>query len=138
MAAPADPAARLFRRAAAARRTEADVLFAAGHGTGAVYLAGYAVECVMKALLLSATPRGERAEVMRSFKGTAGHDLDRLRERYTLAGGAWLPREVADAYNGVTRWGTNLRYSPAETSPQKAAEFLRDVGTICRWADVRL
>ena len=138
MAAPADPAARLFRRAAAARRTEADVLSAAGHGTGAVYLAGYAVECVMKALLLSATPRAERAAVAASFKGAAGHDLDRLRERYNLAGGAWLPRDVADAYNGVTRWGTDLRYSPADTPPQKAAEFLRDVDAICRWADGRL
>ena len=138
MAKPADPTARLFRRAAAARRTEADVLLAAGHGTGAIYLAGYAVECLMKALLLSAIPRAERAAAVASFKGAAGHDLELLRRRYALAGGAWLPREIADAFNGVSEWGTVLRYSPAATPAAQAGAFLAYVDTIVGRADGRL
>ena len=92
----------------------------------------------MKALLLTATPRAERTAVAASFKGAAGHDLERLRRRYVLAGGAWLPQEIADAFNGVSEWGIVLRYSPAETPAAQAASFLAYVDTIVTWADGRL
>ena len=71
-------------------------------------------------------------------QGAAGHDLERLRRRYVLAGGAWLPQEIADAFNGVSEWGIVLRYSPAETPAAQAASFLAYVDTIVTWADGRL
>ena len=138
MASPANDTARLFRRAAAARREEAGVLLDAGYGSGAVYLGGYGVECVLKALLISATPRGRRAGVVRSFRGTAGHNLNGLRTRYIAAGGAWPPRPVADALNRTERWETGLRYSTAAIPVSRAAGFLSDADLIADWADGRL
>ena len=138
MAAPADPTARLFRRAAAARREEADVLFAAGHGTGAVYLAGYAVECGFKALLISATPRPDRAVLLDTFRGRRGHDLDGLRREYVLRGGPWLPEDVANAFNDVVDWSTDLRYSAKKTPRAIAADFLAATDAVLAWINGRI
>ena len=138
MAVPADPDARLFYRAAQARRVEAGVLLAAGHGTGAIYLAGYAVECTFKALLLTATPAADRAAVVASFKGAGGHSLQGLRDRYVVAGGAFPPTAITEHFNRVQKWGTPLRYSPAETPIPNARRFLASVDALSAWADGRL
>ena len=56
MAVPRGKEARLFYRCAKQRSGEARVLQAAFMPTGAVYLAGYSVECILKALIFSVVP----------------------------------------------------------------------------------
>jgi hypothetical protein len=47
---------RRFRVAALQRFEDAQILLDNDRATGAVYLAGYAVECLLKAVLLERTP----------------------------------------------------------------------------------
>jgi HEPN domain-containing protein len=72
--------ARLFRRCALQRFRESEVLFEAGYTTGAVYLAGYGVECILKALVslvndwstdLRYNPRSVRSDEAEEFLGSA-------------------------------------------------------------------
>ncbi len=61
MALPRAAEARRYYRAAKQRYEDAQMLLEAGRTTGAVYLAGYAVECILKALLLAnVTPPYEK------------------------------------------------------------------------------
>jgi hypothetical protein len=67
MSVPKSNEARRFFRAAGARYSEAFFLLEnSGFTTAAVYLAGYAVECMLKALVLSHEPRRKHAYAGRS------------------------------------------------------------------------
>jgi HEPN domain-containing protein len=55
MGLPNSKAARQFWRSSKQRFDDAELLLKAGHTTGAVYLAGYGVECMLKALLVNST-----------------------------------------------------------------------------------
>ncbi len=69
MAIPSSRDARLFYRCAFQRYEEAGVLLEAGYTTGAIYLAGYGIECILKSLVLMAVPADNQADVMKSFGG---------------------------------------------------------------------
>lgn len=137
MASPTTTSARLFYRSARERLEDARFLHGSGRQTGAVYLAGYAVECMMKALILEGTPVSRHAAILDSFRGQKAHDLGALRLRFEKRGHAGVPRDVAKHFGTVGTWSTRLRYEPAETPPRKAATFLEAVEAIFRWADGR-
>lgn len=59
MTIPSSSDARLFYRCAYLRFEEAQVLMRAGYTTGAVYLAGYSVECMLKAMAPRPLPASE-------------------------------------------------------------------------------
>lgn len=82
MAIPASPDARLYYRCAFQRYEEAEVLFKAEFTTGAVYLAGYGIECILKALVLMAVPAGSRPDMLKSFRGNKAHEYEWLRSLY--------------------------------------------------------
>ncbi len=79
MAIPGSADARRFYRSAFRRFEEANVLLAAGFSMGAVYLAGYAVECILKSLILEAAHAPDRAGILESFRGGKAHDFGWLR-----------------------------------------------------------
>jgi HEPN domain-containing protein len=88
MSVPHSREARLYYRCAIQRLEDALILLAALHTTGAVYLAGYGVECVLKALLLSSLAEAPRREMLSSFRGAKAHDYEWLRAQYLGRGGA--------------------------------------------------
>ena len=49
-----------------------------GFYTGAVYLAGHAVECMLKALLISRHPVAQRQNVYMTCRQEIGHNLEEL------------------------------------------------------------
>ena len=115
---------RLFLRAAERRLADARVLEGTGDPdrmTGAVYLAGYAVECGLMAMLLSAVPAAREAGVLATFRGAAAHDLRSLRRRYLETGGAAPPRRIARAFGDVSAWSVALRYDPGRFDRREAA-----------------
>lgn len=124
---------RLYLNAATARLEEAAVLRERNYTMGAVYLAGYAVECVPKSLVLDCFPEHEQPGVVAQFRGAAAHDYGWLRQRYFSAGGSRPPADVARALALLDPWGTDLRYNPRTRYPGNAA-----VGLVCRWAQGRL
>lgn len=138
MATPSSVNARLFYRAAKERFDDAEFLLNAGRTTAAVYLAGYGVECILKALILAQAPRAREKEILAEFKGARAHQYDWLRERYAEFGGPGLPREVALYFAHVEPWSTNIRYSPASVPLQEAKVFLNSVSEIFIWGDGRL
>jgi hypothetical protein len=138
MAIPNSSDARLFYRCAFQRFEEAEVLLKAEYTTGAVYLAGYAIECILKALVLAAVPVGNRPAVMRSFRGGKAHEYEWLRSLYLTNGGARFPRDITQHFTLVNDWSTDLRYTPRSVRDDDAAAFLTSAVTIIRWADGRL
>jgi len=127
---------RLFQRAADQRLTTAEFLVAqrdGGFDLDAVYLAGYAVECALKALILRWTPHRKVADVMQELTGVGakGHSFEYLKALLKQRRGGKgkpdpeilgpLARELKD----VTSWSTDLRYQVGTVRPKEARAFLR-------------
>ena len=138
MATPRSSDARLFYRCAYQRFEEAEVLLMASYNTGAVYLAGYGIECVLKSLVLSAVPAVDRSDTMKSFRGAKAHEYEWLRSLYLINGGARFPREINQHFTLVNDWSTELRYTPRKVPPEDAEAFVTSAATIIKWADGRL
>ena len=130
---PTVPEARLFYRAAIRRFDEAKFLLGGEYWTAAIYLAGYGIECMLKALIVTATPNVRRSAVLAEFRGHRGHNYDWLRFQYRRTGGAPLPSQIVRCFSFVNTWDTNLRYESREASPRDAEDFLENAETITRW-----
>jgi len=138
MAVPSSKDARFFYRCAAERYEDAEILLRAGRTTGAVYMAGYGIECTLKALILSAVPPGNIAAVLESFRGNLAHDYNWLRARYRISGGTILPRDINHHFTLVNYWSTDLRYVPRTLREGEAEAFLKAAEAIIQWARGRL
>jgi hypothetical protein len=138
MAIPSSKESRLFYRCAKQRFEESEILLKAGKPTGAVYLAGYSIECILKALLLAIVPVASAPLVLGSFRGSRAHDYEWLRNQYRLNGGAVFPHEVNRSFLLTNRWSTDLRYMPGTLNVRKASAFMAAAGAILHWADGRL
>ena len=125
MGLPQAPEARLYYRAAKLRFEEAVVLLEAGKSVGAVYLAGYTVECFLKALLLDGTPPGLRKRLLTKFRGRRAHDIEWLRDLYRRSIGGTIPRDVALHLMRVATWDTDLRYETALQAQGDANKFVQ-------------
>ena len=131
---------RLFRLVAEQRFEEASFLSKESKGVyaqGSVYLAGYAVECILKALWLSRTPPSQRTAVINEFRGANAHDFDWLKRRYLESGGERFPPEIARAFRGVNTWQTHLRYKPGKMRFADAKLFLEAAERILAWGNRR-
>ena len=138
MPVPGSSDARLYYRCAFQRYEEAEVLFTADFTTGAVYLAGYGIECILKALILMAVPVAARSETLKSFRGSKAHEYEWLRSLYLTNGGARFPREITQQFTLVNDWSTDLRYTPRSVRADDAEAFLKAAVAIIHWADGRL
>jgi HEPN domain-containing protein len=138
MAVPTSTDARLFYRCAFQRFEEAEVLFRADFTTGAVYLAGYGVECMLKTLILMAVSPADRVATLHLFRGGRAHDFEWLRGVYMTNGGGRLSREITRHFTFVNDWSTDLRYSPRPIRADDAKAFMASAAAIIRWADGRL
>ena len=138
MAIPSSPNARLFYRAAKQRFEDAEFLLGVDRTTASVYLAGYSVECILKALIMAVVPRAQEAEIVAMFRGARAHDFDWLRRLYAERGGAGLPADVVPHFARVNTWSTDMRYSPGTIALRDAKAFLDSSVEILTWADGRL
>jgi HEPN domain-containing protein len=138
LATPRDKDARRFYRAAEQRWEDADFLRVSGRTTAAVYLAGYCVECMLKALIVAQVPKHERIPTLQSFRGTKAHDYDWLREVYYEKGGARFPPDVVQAFTTISVWSTEMRYQPGTIPEDDSEAFMSAVEIVWKWADGRL
>jgi HEPN domain-containing protein len=138
MGLPKDKSARQFYRAGQQRWEDARFLLEAGRALGAVYLAGYCVECLLKALILSQVPAADRGDILKQFRGAKAHEYQWLQDRYYSLGGARFPPAVVQAFEPVAVWGTELRYKPGTLREEDAREFFASAEMIRAWADGRL
>jgi HEPN domain-containing protein len=128
---------RRFFRAAGQRLQEAQFLLQNDYTTASVYLAGYAVECILKVLILASEPEPHHPKTMKSFRGVHGHDFGWLQDQL-LQRRIALPATIVEALNSVRGWTTNLRYDPTIHKRRHAEVFLTAAEDIIRWVGGRL
>jgi hypothetical protein len=138
MGTPNDASAKQFWRSAKQRFLDAQFLLQSGRTTGAVYLAGYGVECMLKALLIQATPKRRRPELVNSFRGAKAHDFEWLQQQYRTLKGPPIPQKVREQFVLVSTWSTDFRYRPGIIEPGDAEDFLAAAAAIIQWADGRI
>lgn len=135
MALPQDPDARRYYRVAVQRLQESElILRKLGLAHAAIYLSGYAVECILKAVILVRTPLRARPSKMEELKKAFGHNLAQLR-REMAARGAAPPRQIARELVYVSTWSEQMRYDPAERSVSDAERFVSAARAIVEWGD---
>jgi HEPN domain-containing protein len=109
------------------RLREAKVLLRSNHSSGAYYLAGYAVECALKACIAKKTKRYDFPE-KDTVQASYSHELKKL----LVPAGLQLDHEAAMRradflrnWKIVTEWKAESRY--ANHSNQEAGELLRAI-----------
>lgn len=102
----------------------------------ALYLAGYAAECSLKALILERTPKAKRAAVCEEIgSGVKAHNLDFLEENLNRRRIS-VPVEVTESLNAVKReWSTDLRYLGAAIPNEESKNFRNNVLLIYQWVE---
>ena len=141
MGIPRDKDAKRFYQAAKQRLEDADFLVEAARTLAAVYLSGYCVECMWKALIITQAGKDKKDEVLEQIAGSKAHDFRWLRSLYEKCGGpppSKKDKELRLAFEAVSSWSTHLRYDPATMPADAAEEFVDAVRTIRAWADKRL
>jgi HEPN domain-containing protein len=135
MGMPKDPNALKFFRVAKQRLNEASLIFdRLSLSSVSIYLAGYSIECILKALILERTPRSRRDEIQLSLKEDFGHSLSRLR-RGLIEQRVAIPRKVMDELVYAYTWSPRLRYEPGPGDAATAQRFLTAAKSIVDWAD---
>jgi HEPN domain-containing protein len=131
-------AALQFFRAATQRFDEARFLLVRGtFTTAAIYLAGYTVECGLKALILRHEMPHVNSSTVSSFRGHAAHSYDWLKQQLTPRKVS-LPSEMARRLANVDWWGTELRYRTGQVERRIAENFLKTVSEIIEWVRGRM
>jgi len=113
-------------------------LLSGGRTTGAIYLAGYAVECILKAMILAITSTKKLPAMIELFRGSKAHDYEWLKAKYFDNGGAPFPARFAGCFILVNNWSTDLRYKPGTAELREAEGFLDAVREILELAEGRL
>ena len=135
---PRSTNARLFYRAAKERFEDAELLLSLNRTTGAVYLAGYSVECIIKSLILSAVRPSREGAILAQFRGGQAHDFRWLTRLYEQHGRVVIPQQIALHFTRIRNWSTAMRYSAATVPSDEAKQFFNSTTKIMNWADGRL
>ena len=115
MALPRTYEARTLYRAAERRLADAQALLDASvvtgaHTTGAMYLGGYAVECILGCLILQHAALNKHSEMLQAIFDSR-HNLETLKEIYRKVKGPMMPREEAKCFirsAGVIEQASNI------------------------------
>ena len=102
-----------------------------------MYLAGYTIECTLKALILHVTPEAERAAMFnRISSGSTMHYPENLGA--ILRGqGRPIPFELVKKYRRFG-WSTGLRYESGRTPTGETRGFLKTAQQTYEWVEGEL
>lgn len=119
------------------------------HLRAAIYLAGQAVECILKAYFISREPpavtltqaveaRRERGEDVPNIMSAAGHSLPLLISLTDLE--ALLAADAGRRQDWTTcaRWRSTWRYNPEPPDANFAGEFVRAARRFHDWVQQQL
>lgn len=110
------------------------------HYRDAVYLAGYSVECALKALILQRTPRRSfKAMYEKLTQGKKAHDFEFLKGILQRAPVNFvIPVDTAEWLLRVNSWSTDLRYEVGLSPYDEARDFIEATQQICEWVERNL
>jgi HEPN domain-containing protein len=129
---------RLFQRAAAQRLTASRLLLEHGFYLESIYIAGYAVECALKGLILLRTPKNQKAGMVKKITkvGSKGHDFEYLKNLLRQSpSNLTFPSDVHGLLRKVATWSTSMRYEVGRGDHDDAKEFIAAVQKIRDWAE---
>jgi hypothetical protein len=128
---------RDFQKAAAQRLTTAEFLLDHKYTLDAEYLAGYTIECSLKALILEKTPESDRpAQLDNICSGAKMHRPEVLLGVLRDLGVA-LPLELARRFRRLT-WTTDLRYETGHRDTGETRRFLKTAQATYQWVEGQL
>jgi HEPN domain-containing protein len=129
---------RDFQRAALQRLTTAEFLLKHRYNLDAIYLAGYAIECTLKALILERTEQTERVEMLKRISsGKKMHDAEILAGILKKDLGIAIPLDLVKRLRR-SGWTTALRYETGRGDHGEARAFLRLAKKVCEWVEGQL
>lgn len=128
---------RDFQLAAGQRLTTAEFLLANRYNLDAMYLAGYTVECTLKALILEATPVADRAEMLKRISsGKSMHETEILGGILKDLGRP-IPLQLVKRFRR-SGWSTALRYESGRTDTGETRGFLKTAKAAYDWVEEQL
>jgi HEPN domain-containing protein len=128
---------RDFQRAARQRLTTAEFLLENRYNLDAMYLAGYTVECTLKALILELTPVPDQAEMLKEISsGKKMHDPEILGAILKDLGRP-IPLPLVKKFRR-SGWSTALRYETGRTDTGETRGFLRTAKEVYDWVEGQL
>ena len=128
---------RDFHKAAGQRLTAAETLLREKITLDAQYLAGYTVECSLKALILEKTPAVGRPDALKKISAGATMHRPEVLLGELRALGVLLPLELAKRFRRF-KWDTDLRYETGRLDTGETVAFLRTAQTIYQWVGEQL
>ena len=123
------------------RAEEARVLLVRGKEQGAYYLAGYAVECALKACIAKKTKRFEFPQKRRYIEKVYSHDSDTLLDAAGLD--AELQKEIAANqafaanWNTVKDWNEESRYRTSGLNGKDLYQAVTGPNGVLPWIRLR-
>jgi HEPN domain-containing protein len=126
------------------RLEEARLLFSNSHLRGAMYLAGYSVECLLKTKLMRTFTCWNLRELeeelaRRGLLATDAtvftHHLERLLGLLPCHGRLRKDQAAWRQFNVVNRWIPAWRYSPDRPEPDEAEVFFFAIDHVGRWIE---
>jgi HEPN domain len=132
-----ESALRKFRRAAQQRLATAEFLVENGYNLDAVYLAGYAVECALKLLILRRTPASQFVSIYEEIStGRKAHDFEFLKHTFRKKpSNGTIPDDLSPDLRGMSYWSTSLRYESIQIASDKASAFAQSAWRIVQWME---
>ena len=129
------------RKAAIKRKADARALYEKGeqHFMGAMYLAGYAIECNLKAIAMQIYGVNTLKDLSKKIKVDENvlfsHGLAALVEQMPFR----LRFKESEVWNDfetqVNRWSSSWRYDPGNPSKKKVDSFLKAVNKVYNWLE---
>jgi HEPN domain-containing protein len=132
-----DCSPKAYRRAATQRLAAATFLLKESkYYLDALYLAGYAAECSLKALILKRSPKSKWAAICEDIgSGAKAHNLDVLKGILTR-GQCSIPEDIVESLELIKcEWITSLRYVGAFIPYDEAWTFINHVTSVCLWVE---
>jgi HEPN domain-containing protein len=114
------------------RLKDAEALFEKQRWIGCIYLAGVAVECLLKYAVCIKEDAIHLEDVYPDLLTAKGHELDVLLERAGLTFSN-ADREIAQCFRRLQSWGVHIRYTSSDGYQQDASQFLNSARTVCKW-----
>ncbi|SRR5437899_10422035 len=125
------------QRAAKQRFTTAEFLLSNRYNLDAMYLAGYAVECTLKALILEITPTVERFEMLKKISSGQKMHSSEVLGGILKDKGRPIPLDLVKRLRR-SGWSTALRYESGRTDTGETRAYLRTAKTALDWVEVQL
>lgn len=128
---------RDFQRAAEQRFTTAEYLLDGDYTLDAFYLAGYSVECILKALIMRLTPEANHEEVFQLLKsGAKMHQPENLKEELKNLN-CPIPNELVKGFRRFG-WSTNLRYESRRRPHSEVRGYMKVAKKTIAWVKEKI